>query len=101
MKAWVATKPGSLTLGEVDEPQPGADEAIVAVQAFSPNRGETFVLERATPGFRPGKDIAGVVVKPAASGNGPDGGARVVAHLDHSGGAERVAVPGRPACRPA
>lgn len=58
------------------------------------NRGETFVLEGATPGFRPGKDkdIAGVIVKPAASGNGPGAGERVVAHLDHSGWAERAAV---------
>lgn len=66
---------------------------MVAVQAFSPNRGESFVLERAEPGFRPGKDIAGVIVKPAASGHGPGAGDRVVAHLDHSGWAERAVVP--------
>jgi NADPH:quinone reductase-like Zn-dependent oxidoreductase len=82
-----------IALEETDEPQPGPDEALVAVQAFSPNRGETFVLERATPGFRPGKDIAGVVIKAAASGRGPRVGARVVAQLDHSGWAERAAVP--------
>lgn len=93
VQAWIVTEPGSLTLAEVAEPEPGPDEAVVAVEAFSPNRGETFVLERATPGFRPGKDIAGVVVKPAASGRGPEAGARVVAHLDHSGWAEQAAVP--------
>jgi NADPH2:quinone reductase len=65
---------------------------VVAVEAFSPNRGESVVLERAEPGFRPGKDIAGVVVTPAASERGPGVGARVVAHLDHSGWAERVTV---------
>ncbi len=66
---------------------------MVAVQAFSPNRGESFVLERAERGFRPGKDIAGVIVKPARSGHGPGVGDRVVAHLDHSGWAERAVVP--------
>ena len=93
MQAWIATKPGSLALTEVAEPVPGRDEVVVAVQAFSPNRGETFVLEQAARGFRPGKDVAGVVVKPAASGKGPGSGTRVVAHLDHSGWAEQAAVP--------
>jgi NADPH:quinone reductase len=65
---------------------------VVAVEAFSPNRGESFLLERAEPGFRPGKDIAGTVVRSAASGRGPHIGIRVVAHLDHSGWAERAAV---------
>ncbi|HTR68674.1 MAG TPA: zinc-binding dehydrogenase [Mycobacteriales bacterium] len=93
MRAWITTEAGSLRLAEVAEPAPGPDEAVVAVEAFSPNRGETFVLEQAVSGFRPGKDVAGVVVKPAASGHGPRAGARVVAHLDHSGWAERAAVP--------
>lgn len=93
MKAWTAAGGGSLSLAEVPEPEPGPDEAVVAVEAFSPNRGETFVLEGATAGFRPGKDIAGVIVKAAASGRGPGAGDRVVAHLDHSGWAERAVVP--------
>lgn len=87
------TEPGSLQLVEVPEPEPGPEEATVAVQAFSPNRGETFVIERAEPGVRPGKDVAGVIVQPAACGHGPGVGDRVVAHLDHSGWAERAAVP--------
>lgn len=66
---------------------------MVEVHAFSPNRGESFVLERAASGFRPGKDIAGIVTRPAASGRGPGRGDRVVAHLDHSGWAERAVVP--------
>jgi NADPH:quinone reductase-like Zn-dependent oxidoreductase len=93
VQAWIVTEPGSVTLAEVDEPEPGPDDVVVAVQAFSPNRGETFVLEHAASGFRPGKDIAGDVIKPAASGHGPRVGVRVVAHLDHSGWAERAAVP--------
>jgi NADPH:quinone reductase len=93
MHAWTTKGPGSLAIVEVDEPKPGPDEVVVAVDAFSPNRGESFVLERAEPGFTPGKDIAGVVVTPAASGQGPDAETRVVAHLDHSGWAERAVVP--------
>jgi NADPH2:quinone reductase len=92
MQAWTATGPGSLAIVEVDEPEPEPGEAVVAVEAFSPNRGESFLLERAEPGFRPGKDIAGTVVTPSASGQGPSIGTRVVAHLDHSGWAERAAV---------
>jgi NADPH2:quinone reductase len=93
MNVWTTTNTGSLELVEGDEPQPGLDEVVVAVEAFSPNRGESFVLEQAEPGFRPGKDIAGRVVTPAASGRGPEVGARVVAHLDHSGWGELAAVP--------
>lgn len=93
MLTWMTTRPGALELVEVDEPRPGPDAAVVAVEAFSPNRGETFLLEGAEPGFRPGKDVAGVVVRPAASGEGPAAGARVVGHLDHSGWAELAVVP--------
>jgi NADPH:quinone reductase len=92
MHTWTTTRSGSLAIADVEEPEPEPDEVVVAVKAFSPNRGESFVLERAEQGFRPGKDIAGVVVSAAVSGQGPEIGTRVVAHLDHSGWAERVAV---------
>ena len=92
MHAWITTDRGSLALAEVPEPEPGPDEAVISVEAFSPNRGETFVLEQAMPGFMPGKDIAGVVIESAASGQGPRVGEKVVAHLEHSGWAERAAV---------
>jgi len=68
-------------------------EALVEVVAFSPNRGETFMLEQPRPGWRPGKDIAGTVVRQAADGTGPRLGQRVVGHPDQEGWAERVAVP--------
>src|SRR5262249_58824490 len=68
-------------------------EALVEVVAFSPNRGETFQLEQPRPGWRPGKDIAGTVMRQAADGTGPRLGQRVVGHPDHEGWAERVAVP--------
>jgi uncharacterized protein (TIGR02246 family) len=84
---------GSVTIGSVDEPEPHADEALIEVKAFSINRGETYQLEHPRPGWRPGKDVAGVVIRAAADGSGPGEGTRVVGHADESGWAERVAVP--------
>lgn len=63
------------------------------VEAFSLNRGETFKLEKPVPGERPGKDVAGLVVQPAADGSGPAGITRVVGHPMAGGWAEYVAVP--------
>jgi NADPH:quinone reductase-like Zn-dependent oxidoreductase len=79
-------------LGDVAEPEPKPHEAVVEVAAFSPNRGETFLLEQPRPGWRPGKDIAGTVTRQAADGTGPRTGQRVVGHPDQDGWAERVAV---------
>jgi NADPH2:quinone reductase len=81
-----------VTLSDVDVPTPPADEALVAVEAFSVNRGEILLLasSRHDP---PGKDIAGRVVQAAADGSGPAVGTRVVAHVEGGGWAERVSVP--------
>ena len=79
-------------LAEVDEPEPATDEVVIAVEAFSINRGETFLLERPRPGWRPGKDVAGRVLRAAADGTGPQVGTRVVAHPPANGWAERAAV---------
>lgn len=94
MKALVPTQPAP-AVRLVDEPDvvPSAGELLVRVDAISVNRGETFQLEAAAPGWRPGKDVAGRVVRSTADGRGPRAGARVVAHLDEAGWAERVAVP--------
>jgi len=83
----------SVELGEVPEPEPEPDEALVEVAAFSPNRGETFLLEQPRVGWRPGKDIAGTVIRPASDGTGPQAGQRAVGHPDQGGWAERVPVP--------
>jgi NADPH:quinone reductase-like Zn-dependent oxidoreductase len=80
-------------LGEAPEPRPSPDEAVVAVEAVSLNRGEVFLLERPRRGWRPGKDVAGRVVRAAREGTGPVLGRRVVGHPPHGGWAERVAVP--------
>lgn len=84
---------GTVKLGTVDEPEPRPSEALIEVKAFSINRGETYQLEHPKPGWRPGKDVAGVVIRAAADGTGPGEGGRVVGHADESGWAERAAVP--------
>ena len=117
---------------DVDEPRPAPNETLIKVEAFSVNRGETFLLERSVPagredcrggsnaptppfsprqssrpgdavpvhgesglpaGWRPGKDVAGLVVQAAADGSGPRIGQRVVAHPAGLGWAEYAAVP--------
>lgn len=80
-------------LREVTEPQPAPNEALVEVRAFSLNRGELRLFQIRPEGWRPGQDISGVVVQPAADGGGPQAGARVVALTDNAGWAERAAVP--------
>ncbi|HEY4865735.1 MAG TPA: zinc-binding dehydrogenase [Candidatus Dormibacteraeota bacterium] len=79
-------------LREVEDPRPSEDEALVEVKAFGVNRGELFLLAE-RDGWRPGQDVAGVVLQPAASGRGPGAGARVVACVDGGGWAQRVAAP--------
>ncbi|MEV5963617.1 nuclear transport factor 2 family protein [Kribbella sp. NPDC051952] len=91
MRAMVPADNGTVGFAEVDDVSPAADEVVVEVAAYSMNRGETFQLERPRDDWRPGKDIAGRVV--ATVPDGPSVGTRVVAHLPHSGWAERVSVP--------
>jgi NADPH:quinone reductase-like Zn-dependent oxidoreductase len=92
MRGFVPDGGGAVRLSEVDEVSPAAGEAVVEVEAFSVNRGETFLLEDPPTGWRPGKDIAGRVVQAAADGGGPRAGTRVVGHPPSRGWAERVAV---------
>lgn len=93
-EALIPVAGGRVDVATIAAPRPRADEALVAVHAFSINRGETFLLERPPDGWRPGKDIAGVVVAPAADGSGPALGARVVGHPPSGGWSAHVAVPG-------
>ncbi|MGW7254777.1 zinc-binding dehydrogenase [Streptomyces sp. NPDC054834] len=95
LKAFVPTGDPAepVVLADVAEPTPRPDEALVKVEAFSVNRGETFKLEKPAAGERPGKDVAGLVVQSAADGSGPSGVARVVGHPMAGGWAEYVAVP--------
>jgi NADPH:quinone reductase-like Zn-dependent oxidoreductase len=80
-----------LQIQEVGEPEVAADQLLIEVRACSINRGELSLLA-ARPGWRPGQDVAGVVVAAAADGRGPGEGARVVAAVDGGGWAQRVAA---------
>jgi NADPH2:quinone reductase len=86
-----STDPG-VDLKEAPDPEPLPSEAIVAVEAFSLNRGEVRALTTKPPGSLTGWDIAGVVERVAADGSGPPQGTRVVA-LISKGWAQRAAVP--------
>jgi NADPH:quinone reductase len=85
--------PAPVAIRAVAEPEPKANEALVAVHAFSLNRGETRLFQERPEGWRPGQDIAGVVVRQAADGSGPEAGTRVVCLTDWEGWAEHAAVP--------
>ncbi|HEX4248002.1 MAG TPA: zinc-binding dehydrogenase [Pseudonocardia sp.] len=84
--------PHGLRLGDVPEPVPGPAQALVEVAATSLNFGEVTYLAGRPVGLVPGWDASGVVVAPAASGEGPGVGARVVTFGWSGGWAQRRAV---------
>jgi NADPH:quinone reductase-like Zn-dependent oxidoreductase len=94
MKALVNTPkgPAPVELRELPEPDPAPHEALIAVKAFSLNRGELTLMRIRPEGWRPGQDISGVVMRSAADGSGPKEGTRVVGLMDWHGWAERAAV---------
>ena len=93
MQAIVSGGQGRVARTDVAEPEPRPGHVVVEVAAFSINRGETYQLEGPRRDWRPGKDLAGVVVHAAPDGSGPRVGARVVGHADDSAWAERALVP--------
>jgi len=84
---------GRLVFQEVTEPNPLPFEAVVKVVSISLNRGEVRRAGVAAAGWRPGWDLAGVVIKAATDGSGPKEGARVVGMLGAGSWAQQVAVP--------
>lgn len=79
-------------LDEVPEPPTARDEALIQVEAFSINRGETFLLERPGRDWRPARDVSGRVIRAAADGSGPAAGEQVVGHPQQAGWAQLAAV---------
>jgi NADPH2:quinone reductase len=95
MKALVNKGDGGVAVdfAELAEPVPGEKEAVVEVGAMAINRGELRLLAARPQGWRPGQDVAGIVVRAADDGSGPAEGSRVVAWPEQAGWAQRVAVP--------
>lgn len=85
--------PGRLAIKEVEAPQASPSEALVQVEAISLNRGEVGRAMHEEAGWRPGWDLAGTVIKPAADRTGPKVGSRVVGMVNAGSWAEQVAVP--------
>ena len=94
MRALVAApaSPTLLEVRDVADPEAESNQAVVDVHAVSLNRGECAALRTAEDGWRPGWDLAGVVVRPAADASGPREGARVVGWVNGGAWAERAAV---------
>lgn len=86
------TAPGRLAVRAVSPPEALSSQALVRVQATSLNPGESRRALRAEAGWRPGWDIAGVVERAAADGDGPAVGARVVGKVSGGGWCELVPV---------
>jgi NADPH:quinone reductase len=85
--------PAPVAIREVPEPEPRSNEAIIAVHAFSLNRGEMRLFRVRHEGWRPGQDIAGIIISEAEDGSGPPAGTRVVCLTDWEGWGERAVVP--------
>jgi len=94
MRAWLPDPAALARIRRcvVSVPTADSDQLVIAVEAFSINRGETFLLERPPVGWRPGKDVAGTVLAVGSAVTNVCVGQRVVAHPAQGGWAEQVAV---------
>lgn len=79
-------------LGETAEPTPAPNQALVEIKALSLNYGEVAGRYGKEDGAVNGWDAAGVVVKAAADGSGPEAGSRVVTFGSGGAWAELRAV---------
>ncbi|MFB6457142.1 zinc-binding dehydrogenase [Chitinophaga sp. Hz27] len=93
----IFTTPGteaSFTIRKTAIPVPAPHEALIKVNAFSLNQGETRTALAATGCYTPGWDFAGVIVKAATNGSTPPAGTRVFGYIAKGSWAEYLACPG-------
>jgi NADPH:quinone reductase len=97
MRAVVTDPAGTapLHLSDAPPPEPGADEALVRVEAISLNAGETRSAMRATSSYVPGWDFAGVVEETAADGSTPPKGTRVFGFVPQGSWAQLLVADAR------
>ncbi|MGH3033837.1 MAG: zinc-binding dehydrogenase [Gaiellaceae bacterium] len=95
MRAVVLRRYGSLDaleLDDLEDPRPGADEALVRVRATAVNRLDLWVRENVGHAYAaklpliPGYDVAGEVVSVGPGLDAPPPGTRVYVHYDYSCG---------------
>jgi NADPH2:quinone reductase len=85
---------GQLEIGEAVNPEQQPSETLVAVKAFSLNRGDLRRAAAGPDGLQAGWDFSGTVEAGAPDGSGPAKGARVVGlSVRREGFAELVTVP--------
>lgn len=88
-----AGEAGVRLVDDLPEPEPAADELVLEVRAYAINPGEVKLIARRPTRWRPGQDVAGVVLRGATDGSGPAVGSRVAAMVDGESWGERVRVP--------
>ncbi len=85
---------GQLEIGDADVPEQQPGETLVAVKAFSLNRGDLRRTEAGQDGDQAGWDFSGTVETAAPDGSGPAKSVRVVGlSRRREGFAELVSVP--------
>lgn len=81
-----------LVMREASRPNAAPNEALIRVEAFSLNAGETRIALEATKSYVPGWDFAGVVETAAADGSSPAVGVRVFGFVAQGAWAQYVVV---------